>query len=190
MSNNSFDAINKYNNMEQLKHIVSEFEATVNEFVKTLSLFTQDQLNKVPFKDSWTAGQVGGHILKALHGMPKVISHAPVTKTERAPDEKTAMIDADFLNFNIKMKSPDFIIPEDTTYNKEELINALNDTKRKTVEAAQDKDLSLLSLAFELPVYGHLTLYEAIHFGKVHTQRHIRQLKNIHRAVAGKAEAI
>lgn len=173
--------------MDQLKHIIPEFEETVNEFVYTLSLFMQKEINKVPFKDSWTGGQTGRHILKALQGMPDLLKHGKVKQTEGAPDEKTEMIDADFLNFNIKFKSPDFIKPEDISYNKEELIHSLKDTVRKIAEAAKGKDLSLTSLAFELPVYGHLTLYELLHFGKVHTERHIRQLKNIYQKVSGKA---
>jgi len=172
--------------MDQLKQIIPELEQTVTEFTQTLSLFSREQFNKVPFKDSWTAGQVGRHIQKALEGMPDLLQHGKVKPTEGSPEEKTEMIDADFLNFNIKMKSPDFIKPEDTSFGKDELVQSLNGIAKKTAEAAKDKDLSLTSLAFELPVYGHLTLYEMLHFGKVHTQRHIRQLQKIYQKVSGK----
>ena len=174
--------------MDQLKNEISEFDKTVDEFVTTLSQFTQEEINKVPFKGSWTAGQVGRHILKALGGAPELFMYGEVKETERAPDEKVKAIDGDFLNFNVKFKSPEFIIPENVEYNKEELINSLKEVKEKTVEVAKTKDLSLTSLAFEMPVYGFLTLYELIHFSKVHTIRHNRQLKNIQEKLANKVE--
>jgi uncharacterized damage-inducible protein DinB len=172
--------------MEKFKKVISGFDTAVSEFVETLSQFSQEQINKVPFEGSWTAGQVAQHILKAIHGMPFLLTKGPVTKAERDYDEKTEQLDKLFLNFDIKMKSPDFIKPEETTYDKNELVHSLSETKIKTIEAAKDKDLSLLCLAFEMPGSGHLTLYELLAFAQVHTIRHNHQLKNIYQEVSRK----
>jgi hypothetical protein len=81
------------------------------------------------------------------------------------------------------MKSPDFVVPPDTSYNKEELLHSLEDIKAKIKQAIETLDLTKTCLAFELPVYGFLTRLEAVYFILYHTQRHIHQLKNIHQKV-------
>ena len=172
--------------MEKFKKVINQYDIAVGEFVETLSQFSQEQINTVPFEGSWTAGQVAQHILKAIHGMPSLLTKGPTVKAERPFDEKTSEIDDKFLNFNIKMKSPDFIKPEEATYDKNELIHSLNETRKGTIEAARDKDLSLLCLAFEMPVWGHLTLYELLAFAQVHTIRHNHQLKNIYQELSKK----
>lgn len=171
--------------MDKLKNEIPEFEKALDEFVSTLSQFSQEEINKIPFKGSWTAGQVGRHILKAVGGFPELLQFGEVKKTERAPDEKVGEIDSVFLNFDIKMKSPEFVLPENITYNKEELISSLKEAKEKTVELSKTRDLSLTSLAFELPKTGFLTLFELLHFARVHAIRHNRQLKNIQEKLAG-----
>lgn len=175
--------------MEQSNKVIASYEKAVDEFVHTLSQFTQEEINTVPFKGSWTAGQVARHIIKGIGGLPELFMYGEVKKTERAPDANVKDIDDIFLNFNAKFKSPDFVLPENVTYNKEELISSLKDTKQKTIAAAKVKDLTLTSYAFEMPVMGFLTLYEHLHFAQVHTIRHNRQLRNIHEKLAGKVTA-
>lgn len=172
--------------MDQPNKLLNDYQKAVGEFIQTLSKFTQEEINTVPFKGSWTAGQVARHILKSIGGMPELLMYGEVKKTERAPDANVKVLDDTFLDFETKLKSPDFVLPENVTYNKEELVNSLKDTKQKTIEAAKGKDFTLTSYAFEMPVMGFLTLYELLHFAQIHTIRHNRQLKNIHEKLAGK----
>lgn len=174
--------------MDQLTKVIGEYEKAVSEFVQTLSRFSQEEINTAPFKGSWTAGQVARHILKSIGGMPELLTYGEVRKEERAPDVHVQEIDDIFLNFNAKYKSPDFVLPENIMYSREELISSLKETKQKTAEAAKGKDLSLTSYAFEMPGIGFMTLYELLHFSQVHTIRHNRQLNNIHKKLAGKVE--
>jgi len=77
------------------------------------------------------------------------------------------------------MKSPDFILPKMKEYDKERLLKALDGIKEDISKAIMDLDLTQTCLAFELPVYGRLTRFEAVYFANYHTQRHAHQLKNI-----------
>jgi superfamily I DNA/RNA helicase len=172
--------------MDQSNKVISDYQKAVDEFIQTLAKFTQEEINTVPFQGSWTAGQVARHIIKGIGGMPDLLMYGEVRVTERAPDANVKQLDDVFLNFEKKLKSPDFVLPENITYNKEELVNSLKDIKQKTVEAAKGKDFSLTSYAFEMPVMGFMTLYELLHFSQIHTIRHNRQLKNIHEKLAGK----
>jgi uncharacterized damage-inducible protein DinB len=165
----------------------NELESTANELLQLLSSFDQEQINVVPFEGSWTAGQLARHVIKSQAGFAEIMN-GPVKDSDRKPDEKAEKIKADFLNFNIKMKSPDFIVPENKTYNKEALLQSLETLKAKITEEMETKDLTQTCLAFELPMLGHLTRLEAVYFVIYHTQRHIHQLKNILRKITNPQE--
>ena len=164
------------------KEVLTEIDETITEFCQHISSFTQEQTNVVPFEGSWTAGQLAMHVIMSASGFLEIMN-GPVKETERKADELVATIKKDFLDFNSKMKSPDFVVPPDTSYNKEELLHSLEDIKAKIKQAIETLDLTKTCLAFELPVYGFLTRLEAVYFILYHTQRHIHQLKNIHQKV-------
>ena len=161
------------------KEIRTEIDGTIKELVQLISSFDHEQLNIVPFEGTWTAGQLAKHVIMSGSGFVKIMN-GPVKETERKPDEMSATIKKDFLDFNTKMKSPDFVVPPNTSYKKEELLHSLEDIKAKINQAIETLDLTKTCLAFELPVYGFLTRLEALYFVLYHTQRHIHQLKNIH----------
>ncbi|MBV8252600.1 MAG: DinB family protein [Chitinophaga sp.] len=155
--------------------LVTSIDHVNTQLQELLSAFTTAQLNMVPFEGSWTAAQVAEHIQKSVSAD---ILYGTVEK--RAPQEdKLEGLSQVFLNFDIKMKSPDFIVPSDRFHQKEELLTDLHDRWLKIKEAAQTLDLSLTCTDFEIPGVGYLTRYELIGFFVVHTTRHIHQLKNI-----------
>lgn len=135
----------------------------------------EEILNTVPFVNSWTAAQVLIHITKSnkaiaqglqMHGLP----------AERNPEQNTDHLKKIFLDFKAKYNSPDFIIPEDGYHNKEQIINALELSIRNLQTGRNKTDLSEI---IDLPIFGEITKLELLHFVLYHTQRHIRQLKNI-----------
>jgi hypothetical protein len=89
-----------------------------------------------------------------------------------------------FLNFNIKMQSPDFILPSDDPKDKQTLLQMTKDTWKGLARAAQTGDLTATCLDFEMPTIGLITRSEWLSFIVVHTQRHIWQLKKISKAIA------
>lgn len=156
-----------------------DINKTFTELVKIISSFHEHQINATPFEDSWTAGQVAEHIIMSGSGFVEII-YGPVAETRRAPDELIERIKTSFLDFTIKMKSPDFIIPAEKNYEKKELLKTLEDIRQKINQAIENLDLLKTCLAFELPVLGFVTRLEAIYFILYHTQRHVHQLKNIY----------
>lgn len=157
--------------------IKTEIENSFKVLLQMISCLDQEQLNTVPFERSWTAAQVGEHLLKS-YGVVETLK-GKTRHTQRAVDEKVQEIKALFLNFDIKMESPDFIIPSDGLINKEKLLNGLKEKTNAIASFIQRHDLSLTCLDFELPGYGPLTRLEWIHFMYYHTERHNHQLKNI-----------
>lgn len=159
--------------------LVERFDRAFTELIASLNSLDQEQLNTVPFEGSWTPAQLGEHILKSAINTPKLLRGATIPTTDRAPDEKVAWMEEIFLNYDSKMKAPDFIIPEVRTYIKSELTGPLESVRKEIIEAARSLDLSETSTGFELPNSGKFTRYEWISFVAIHTTRHNHQLKRI-----------
>jgi len=149
-----------------------------NQFFKALDLFDQDNINTVPFGGSWTAGQVAEHILKSASGVLETVN-GPSVPTTRNPEEHVKMFGEVFLNMDIKMKSPDFIIPSGSPKDKAFLRDSLEKTFNGIEEAAGKSNLTETCTIFEMPTLGLITRFEWIQFAGFHTQRHAQQLKNI-----------
>jgi hypothetical protein len=162
----------------QTDKIVDELEAVKQELVQLLSLFDPEQINTVPFEGSWSPAQVGHHLYKSYKGLPQLLQ-APAKNTERDPAENFARIKNDLLNFQTKLKAPEFIIPELKIYDKELLLNNLQKALSSIAEAAKSIDLTQTCTAFALPVYGELTRLEWIFFVICHTKRHNHQLSRM-----------
>jgi hypothetical protein len=160
-------------------------ENTIDELIGFLPDIDTDELNEVPDKDSWTQGQVTDHILKATEDFPQLFKGKTKT-TERNPHEHEAQIKNIFLNYDNKMKSPDFILPGDGPFKKDALINRLTQTKAGILKGANETDLSLTFTDFSFPGVGHLTGFELLCFAWSHTKRHTHQIKNIHEAIVNK----
>jgi hypothetical protein len=161
------------------KLIFTEVDNVLANMIKTLSLFSEEEINVIPFEGSWTPGQVAQHIILSDSGFVDLIS-GPVEDTNRQPDQNVATLESIFLNFDIKMKSPDFILPPAIDYKKEELLYNLEAIRTKLNQFDQTSDMTKTCTGMELPVMGYLTRLEATTFMIVHTKRHIHQLGNIY----------
>lgn len=156
--------------------LISEIDLTGSTLLRLLSSFTEQQLNTVPFEGSWTAAQVAEHIWKA--GDCSLL-YGPTTPTDRVPDEKVEAVKTLFLNFGIKMISPEMIRPGNDYLPKEAVLDNIHQVWGKLTTAANTLHLSEECNAFEVPGFGPFTRLEWIQFINIHTQRHIHQLQNI-----------
>ncbi len=162
--------------------IINELEEALGETISLLSSAEEAQLNAVPFEGSWTAAQTGIHLLKSGMGIDKLFI-APAPVTERAPDENAEELKSIFLDFSKKFDSPEFIMPEDKQYNKEEVLYLLKELKPSIIEALNNTDLKEVpELPDWNPFKGHTKL-ELAYFMTYHTQRHNHQIKNILKTV-------
>jgi hypothetical protein len=96
---------------------------------------------------------------------------------ERKPDQRVKELKDTFLNYELKMKSPPFIVPEPGPYKKDAVIEALrksNAIVKENMDKADPNEIIDLPAAF-----GEITKLELFHFVLYHTTRHVHQLKNI-----------
>ena len=157
------------------KELLASLDETWSELMQLLSSIDESSINKIPFKGSWTIGQLATHVTKSNEGMNKVLNR-PGKTPERDPSEGAAKMEAIFLDFNSKYQSPEFIIPEAKSYNKELLISDLSNSIQQLKMEWVKQDLSEL---LNVEIFGEVTKLELYYFVLYHTQRHIHQLKNM-----------
>ncbi|KAF2329866.1 DinB family protein [Flavobacterium daemonense] len=158
-----------------VKKNITETFKKLNEI---LDSFSDEELNQVPYQGSWTGGQTAQHIVMACSGYPKLFA-GKTQKTIRKYDDNIAPLDALFLDFSTKMNAPDFLRPEQKNYSKSELKNELQRVESELLDGAENYDLTLTCLDFQVPGFENFTIFEWIHFALVHTQRHTYQLNSI-----------
>jgi len=155
--------------------ILIAIEQAITELAGIMSSLSDTQVNSIPYKDSWTAGQLFNHVTKSINGMAKAMLKES-KPAERDPGERIAGLRKAFLDFSSKMKSPDFIIPEEGPYEKQAVINELKASFELLKE--NTNKANLIELLQGLPL-GEITKLELLHFVLYHTQRHLHQMKKI-----------
>jgi len=147
----------------------------VSQLQIQFSSLDDNRINSVPYEDSWTAGQLLCHVTKSTSGMAKAMN-MDSKPAERDPGERISSLKKVFLDFSNKMKSPDFIVPEEGPYEKQATIEELNRSFRLLKKNANNANLT--DIVEGLPL-GTITKLEILHFVLYHTQRHLHQLKKI-----------
>ena len=166
----------------EIEKVQTEVDNAIGKLQEITATFSDEEINTVPFEGSWTAGQLGKHMVMSNSGFAEMLN-GPTSETEREPDEKVEQIKGDFQNYSIKMKSPESLVPPNKDYSKQELLASLEKIKTSIKNAVTSLDLTETCKSFELPGYGFLTRLEAIYFVIFHTQRHIHQLGKIRNAL-------
>lgn len=93
------------------EELFTAIDDAVSELTGLMSSLDKNKINTVPYKDSWTAGQLIRHVTKSTDAMAKAMTKES-EPAGRNPDEKITQLKKTFLDFSSKFKSPDFIIPE------------------------------------------------------------------------------
>ncbi|MHA4896087.1 DinB family protein [Pedobacter sp. PWIIR3] len=157
--------------------LTSDLKQYFSSLISLLSGLDEQQINQVPFDDSWTPGQLGDHLLKSYSAIETLKGN--VAETSRPIDQHVKMLTEVMLDFSTKMNSPDFILPRTDHIDKADLIRSLQEITDELVAFSANNDLSKTCLDFEMPRIGLLTRLELLSFIDVHTQRHIHQLKEM-----------
>ena len=158
--------------------IKGKIAPTFDKLIKTITAFSSDGFNKVPFEGSWTGGQVCEHLRLSTGNLTELL-YGNTSETSKSPEEKVPQIADLFLNFETKLQSPDFIYPEMKPYDKAPMIDFFTNAKAKMLKASEELDLAPTCEDFSLPGFGKMTRVEWMTFVLYHIQRHTMQLERI-----------
>lgn len=170
------------------KELLSSFDDTTAKLLHALSLFNEEELNTVPFEGSWTAGQVGEHLLKSGSGLTQILL-GNTEPAKRPVDEKVKAIESIFLDFTKKARSAKAIWPSNEPKEKKKLISALKESMDEIRQTADSLNLSQTCMDFPFPTLGEFTRWEWISFVICHTIRHTYQIENIYKKICDKKTA-
>lgn len=155
--------------------IFAQYHDTADQFVVLLSSFSQRKINIVPYDGCWTAAQVGAHVIKSNKSIIQAMN-MEAHPAQRMPDERIQELKDVFLDFNTKLQSPDFILPEPGLYKKEDLVDDLEASIDELKEVSSKVSLSG---TIDHVAFGDITKLELLHFVVYHTGRHTHQLRKI-----------
>ena len=167
--------INMENNKKLQVELISGINSAYDSLISVLERFSDTEINIIPFEGSWTPGQVATHIINSTGGIPD----KNTSQAGRPYDGKVELMESVFMDFDKKLKSPDFVLPGDGPFVKSELIHQLQTLKAKHAHKILNIDPTALCLDFELPSIGKMTRYEWFKFIIIHSKRHLFQLNNI-----------
>src|SRR4051812_43572585 len=142
------------------KELLASIDGAASAFIQLIASLTKEQINTVPFKDSWTAGQLTEHVVKSNTGIAKALN-IEGSFAERDPGEREQELKEMFLDFTIKFQSPEFILPTKNSYSREAVIA---DMKRSVERLKEESKKTNLSEAINHPAFGEITKLELLHF--------------------------
>lgn len=157
------------------KELFSSIRVAIDQHIHLFSSLDECNINRVPFEGSWTAGQLLRHITKSTNALANTMVSAKKS-AGRNPSQNVPNFKKTFLSTANKFEAPEFIVPENIDYKKENSIEELLQSFQKLEENAEHTDLD--DLVEGLP-FGPATKLEILHFVLYHTQRHLRQMQNI-----------
>jgi hypothetical protein len=162
-------------NLQLEEELIAGISEAYDTLINSLQPLNDTDFNKVPFEGSWSPAQVADHLIKASAGIPDKKTVAP----DRPYNERIALLESTFLDFEKKLKAPDFILPESHALDKKEIIQNLQAQRSRHIYKIGKSDLTALCLGFELPHLGIMTRYEWYKFIMIHIKRHQHQLNNM-----------
>jgi hypothetical protein len=157
------------------KELFTCLDETWNELLDLISFTDEKLVNKVPFEESWTVGQLARHVTKSNHEMVQLLKLRGETANRGLADGEPNLKNI-FLNFDAKYNAPESIVPETKHSDKQALLDDLKKSIQQLKEERAKQDLSKL---LNVDLLGQLTKLELYYFILYHTQRHIHQLKNM-----------
>jgi hypothetical protein len=167
------------NNNNEPPELPEGFDTTLASLQKLAASFSEIGLNTIPFKGSWTGGQVLEHVMRSNRSITQALD-MPGKPVDRNAHERTPELAKIFLDFDTKLKSPDFILPTQEVYGKSALLKAFEVSVDNLKQAAGQV---VLTDAIEHVAFGEITKMELLYFVVYHTQRHTRQLHRIYEMV-------
>jgi len=162
--------------------VLESVEKTTADLFQLLDRFDQQNINRIPFEDSWTAAQLADHITRSNLSITKalLLNGVAINRDKGARIKELREV---FLDFKTKLKSPEFIVPTKTSYERSSVLSYLKQSVEKLLEVSKQTDMSTM---INHPAFGDITKFEILHFVLYHTQRHFYQLEKIFHAISGR----
>mgnify|MGYP001425631465 CR=1 FL=1 len=153
-------------------YLKESYNQLSEDFQKTLESLKDYEINQTPSNSGWTVAQVVSHITKANDSRFLI---AKGRSCDRSPVERIPELENIFMNFELKMESPEFILPDQKVFSKEACILNVKKCFLSLIDRLEDCNTEEI---IKTP-FGDLTKWEMANFLIFHSKRHLFQLRNL-----------
>jgi len=158
---------------------------SVRHFVEALYEFRESIFNRAPEINSWSAAQIGSHVIKSMVYIHQVVT-GETSEVQRDPEMYVGELKSIMENGDIKSTSADILMPSPDFLMRTQIRQELTAAMLHLITDISTLNLSVLCKAMQFPQIGCLTRYELISFAIYHIERHTRQLANVLQALQAK----
>ncbi len=154
-----------------------EFSSVTEQFLHLFHQIPEEEINIIPFQNSWTAGRVVKHVCLSDRAIIKWL-YGNTSPSSRKPDAYVDNLKS-LLNFDTKFSSPSFIIPPEKQFKKTDLMEEFISSRAQLRDAMKMLDMTQVCRDIEVKELQGISRLELIYFVIYHTKRHLFQLSNI-----------
>ncbi|WP_251551535.1 DinB family protein [Neobacillus muris] len=148
--------------------------------LKEISSFTDEDLNRAPYQNTWSVGQIGIHLYLSELFFTKSIMYGLTKSTDQEylPKQKPLQLLTDR---SFKVKAPDLLLPGTGPFPKKQIIQMLEESRTKLLDVLNtiDDELVLTIKAAKHPFLGSLPLNQWVETVYLHEKRHLDQIREI-----------
>jgi uncharacterized damage-inducible protein DinB len=163
---------------------LKQFEATRDNFLKSIAGLSQKQWTFKPAPDRWSVAEVAEHIAvseSAIFGLvQKQIMQSPAAPEKRDQVKgKDEMIAERVPDRSHKAQAPEFLRPTGRWATEAELTKAFEDSRAATMEYVRTTNDDLRDHFFDHPVFGTMDGYQWLLLISAHSARHTAQIEEV-----------
>ncbi len=152
--------------------LIENYQRLQENFAEVIRTIQDEFINKVPDGGGWTPAQVVKHICAANNAN---LLTEDGREANRDVGLKIPELEKTFMNFSLKMKSPDFLVPDSDPLDKDQCITKIRETFQLLAEALSSAKLDEITDS----LFESLTKWEIANFFIFHSKRHLFQLSNL-----------
>lgn len=164
--------------------VLADLEESTKRLLQSFAHFSPENFNEKPSETAWSAAELAEHLLKVETTANKALrsqSEAP----GRPFDEKVAFLKMK-MEDEAKRQAPEPVRPSAAAKDFAGTIAQLKEQREALKSAVETFDLTEACVGLPHPVAGVMTRIEWVYFVIHHTDRHLRQLKQIEEKVLAK----
>lgn len=163
---------------------LKQFEATRDNFLKSIAGLSQKQWTFKPAPDRWSVAEVAEHIAvseSAIFGLvQKQVMTSPAAPEKRDQVKgKDEMIAERVPDRSHKAQAPEFLRPTGRWATEAELAKAFEESRAATMEYIRATNDDLRDHFFDHPVFGTMDGYQWLLLISAHSARHTAQIEEV-----------
>ncbi|WP_456279229.1 DinB family protein [Bacillus sp. AK128] len=156
---------------------MNDNEQIREDLIKSVSGFTDQQLNERVDEDNWSIMQNLEHLLLMERLITSSISYQLANENSKPTQPKPIHFT---INRSRKVKAPSNLEPSSAFISLTEIVNKLSESRENLIQVVKDvSDEVLENKSFDHPIFGGLSLKQWVEFIGFHEKRHLEQIEEI-----------